>query len=176
MKCHKCQSDSDNNYTPKKINIDSTHKIIDPFAGSGGFLLQAKKRFKLESDNIYAQEYDDKIYKFLKFNSMISNLNKDNISKGDSYDYHDFLSDKQGFFDRIVTNPPFGESIDIMLSDTERSAFWKLMKTGKSISGHTMTINTLVQKERKNLESWSIEILKKVFNIKNLKQPELFKE
>ena len=51
-----------------------------------------------------------------------------------------------------------------------------VMKTGKSISGHTMTINTLVQKERKNLESWSIEILKKVFNIKNLKQPELFKE
>lgn len=51
-----------------------------------------------------------------------------------------------------------------------------VMKTGKSISGHTMTVNTLVQKERKDFESWSIEILKKVFNMENLKQPELFKE
>jgi type I restriction enzyme M protein len=118
-------------YIYKKINIDKTHKVIDPFAGSGGFLLQAKKKFNLPSENIHAQEYDDKIYKFLKFNSMIAELEKDNMEKGDSYDYHDFLSEKQNSFDRVVTNPPFGESIDIILSDSERKDFWKLLKTGK---------------------------------------------
>ena len=51
-----------------------------------------------------------------------------------------------------------------------------IMKTGKTISGHTMGINRLIQDERENLESWSIEILKTVFNVKNLVQPKLFDE
>lgn len=49
-----------------------------------------------------------------------------------------------------------------------------IMKAGKTISGHTMGLERLIQEEGKNLESWSIEILKKVFKIKNLNQPELF--
>lgn len=51
-----------------------------------------------------------------------------------------------------------------------------IMKTGKTISGHTMSISRIIQDEGKNLESWSIEILKKVFNIEKLKQPKLFDE
>ena len=49
-----------------------------------------------------------------------------------------------------------------------------VMKTGKTISGHTMSIRRLIQDEKENLESWSVEILKKVFEIKNLNQPNLF--
>jgi len=54
-----------------------------------------------------------------------------------------------------------------------------VMKTGKTISGHTISINRLIQDEYDNLESWSIEILKKVFNVKKKNQqdtPKLFDE
>ena len=54
-----------------------------------------------------------------------------------------------------------------------------VMKTGKTISGHTISIKRLIQDEYDNLESWSIEILKKVFNVEKKNQqftPKLFDE
>ena len=53
-----------------KLDIKKNHKIIDPFAGSGGFILRAKKS-GVKKENIFAQEYDDKIYKFLKFKTLL---------------------------------------------------------------------------------------------------------
>lgn len=50
-----------------------------------------------------------------------------------------------------------------------------IMKTGKSISGHILNINDIINKEYKNLESWSIEILKEVFKSKFTEQTKLFK-
>ncbi len=124
-------------YIMEKVNeikkISKKSKISDPFSGSGGFILRAKNKFNIDGDNLYAHEYDDKIFKFLKFNSNVAGINKDNIIKGDSYDYHDYISHYQEYFDYILTNPPYGESIDISLTGDKRKAeFWKLMKTGKS--------------------------------------------
>jgi len=79
------------NWTINRTECKKSHKVIDPFAGSGGFILQAKKITGVKSENIFAHENDDKIYKFLKFNSNIANLQLDNIEKGDTFDYSDYL-------------------------------------------------------------------------------------
>lgn len=42
-----------------------------------------------------------------------------------------------------------------------------IRKTGTSISGHTLSIKEILLKESQNLESWSLEILKEVFNVTN---------
>ena len=120
------------NYLIEKVNIKKNDKLIDPFAGSGGFLLQAKYKSKIKSDNIYAHETDDKIYKFLKFNSNIADIKLDNIEKGDTFDYQDYLKDNENKYDKILSNPPFGCSIEILLSGSkDKSAYWDIMKSGK---------------------------------------------
>ena len=105
-------------------------KIGDPFAGSGGIILQVKKKTKVKAKNIYAHENDHIIYKFLKFNSQIAKLKLENIMKGDTYDYTDYLKKYKGFFNRIYTNPPFGESVEILLSTPDKKEFWDIMKSG----------------------------------------------
>jgi type I restriction-modification system DNA methylase subunit len=116
------------NYILKNIQIKSHHKVLDPFAGSGGFILPIKK-LGVNKENIYAREHDDKIFKFLKFNSMIAEIDEKNILKGDSFDYHDSLEHHQNYFDIIVSNPPYGMSIDINLQgDEEKKKYWGIMK------------------------------------------------
>ena len=120
------------NYLIEKVNIKKNDKLIDPFAGSGGFLLQAKKKSKIKSYNIYGHETDDKIYKFLKFNSSIAGINLSNIDKGDTYDYQNYLKENETKYDKILSNPPFGCSIEISLSGSpEKSKYWDIMKTSK---------------------------------------------
>jgi type I restriction-modification system DNA methylase subunit len=119
------------NWIINKCGIDDNHNVIDPFAGSGGFILQVKKNTKVKPENIYAHENDDKIYKFLKFNSNIAGLEMDNIEKGDTFDYSDYLKQNVNKFDRIFTNPPFGMSIDILLSTEDKTKFWSVLKSGK---------------------------------------------
>lgn len=128
-----------------KLDIKKTHKIIDPFAGSGGFILKAKK-IGIKKENIFAQEVDDKIYKFLKFNSNIAELELDNIKKGDSYDYTEFIKNNEKKFDRVTTNPPYGLSIDISLntSESEKSKFWSVLKTGKNTIKDSMGLSMMV--------------------------------
>lgn len=49
-----------------------------------------------------------------------------------------------------------------------------IMKAGKTISGHVLSIGEILKNEDKNMESWSIEILKEVFKIEKLVQQKLF--
>ena len=49
-----------------------------------------------------------------------------------------------------------------------------IMKTGKTISGHTMQVKDLARSENGFLESWSEEILKKVFQVKVKEEFQLF--
>ena len=120
------------NWLITKCGADKNHKVIDPFAGSGGFILQTKKLTKVKPENIYAHENDDKIYKFLKFNSNIANLDLDNIEKGDTFDYSDYIKLNENKFDRVFTNPPFGMSVDILLSTSDKANFWSVLKSGKN--------------------------------------------
>ena len=127
----------------KKIKLTEKSVICDPFAGSGGFILRAKNECsKLKSENIYAHEFDDRIFKFLKFNSNIAGLKKDNIIKGDSYDYRNYIKNNLNKFDFILTNPPYGESVDIDLSnDTDKNTFWGIMKSGKKTIKNSMGLS-----------------------------------
>ena len=115
----------------KKAYIKKTDIIGDIFAGSGGLILNAKKTTNINSKNIYAHESDDKIFKFLRFNSQIAELEMNNIEKGDTYDYTGYLKNKENFFDKLILNPPYGESIDISLSTEDKTKFWGIMKQGK---------------------------------------------
>ena len=119
------------NWIVKKAYIKKTDIIGDIFAGSGGLILNAKKTSKITSKNIYAHESDDKIFKFLRFNSQIAELEMNNIEKGDTYDYTGYLKNKENFFDKLILNPPYGESIDISLSTEDKTKFWGIMKQGK---------------------------------------------
>ena len=134
------------NWVNNKLDIKSTDKIIDPFAGSGGFILNAKKRFNVKNENIYAQDTSDKIFKFLKFNTHIADIKSENITKGDSYDYTKFIKRNLGKFDKVITNPPFGETIDILLSvkDSPKTDFWKLMKSGKYTIKDSLGLGTFM--------------------------------
>ncbi len=49
-----------------------------------------------------------------------------------------------------------------------------VMKAGKTISGHVLDIGEILKNEDKNMESWSVEILKEVFEIKKSVQQKLF--
>ena len=49
--------------------------------------------------------YNEKIYKFLKFNSNIANLQLDNIEKGDTFDYSDYLKNHDTRNLQRKTNP-----------------------------------------------------------------------
>ena len=128
-------------YIINKININKKHKVIDPFAGSGGFLLQAKYKFNLPGKNIYGRDFDDKLFKFLRFNSQVAKLKNDNITKGDSFDYYDFIQDNIGKYDRIIANPPFGVSVDIILANNDLKNFWGIMKTGKATIKDSMGLS-----------------------------------
>jgi type I restriction-modification system DNA methylase subunit len=114
-----------------KCGAEKDHKIIDPFAGSGGFILQVKKLTKVKTGNILAHEQDDRIFKFLKFNANIAELELDNIEKGDSLDYSSYLKHNENKFDRIFSNPPFGLSFEILLGTVDMKTFWDIMKSGK---------------------------------------------
>ena len=91
-------------------------------------IFQRKKLTKIKPENIYAHENDDRIYKFLKFNSNIANLDLDNIQKGDTFDYSDYLKHNENLYDKVITNPPFGMSIDILLSTTDKSKLLDYLK------------------------------------------------
>lgn len=118
-------------YVTDKLNLQQNDTVCDPFAGSGSFVLKAVKA-KVDPKNIYAHECDDKIYKFLKFNGIIAGLNKSNISKGDSYDYGSYLSHNQGKYTKIMTNPPYGSIIEILLSQhNDKAKFWSFMRHQK---------------------------------------------
>jgi type I restriction-modification system DNA methylase subunit/restriction endonuclease S subunit len=131
-----------NHVKPNKKKM-ADYKICDPFSGTGGFLIRAKKHFGINADNIYGHEFDDKLYKFLRFNANIAGLNLDHIEKGDSFDYHSYLEKKVDFFDFVFTNPPFGESVDITLTaDKKKADYWGIMKSGKSTVKASMGLAT----------------------------------
>ena len=128
----------------KKAMIKQKDIIGDIFAGSGGLILNAKKTTKINPENIYAHESDDKIFKFLRFNAQIAGLTLDNITKGDSYDYSEYLKKHEEFFDKLILNPPYGESIDILLSTEAKAKFWGIMKAGKKTIKDSMGLAVYV--------------------------------
>lgn len=115
----------------EQVKIKKTDKVIDPFAGSGGFILRAKQKCNLDGKKVYGREYDYKIIKYLHFNALMAGIRKKNIVHGDSFDYNKYLEDSENKFDCIISNPPFGESVDILLNEFDsKIKYWKCLKSG----------------------------------------------
>ena len=86
---------------------DSTN--IDPAAGSGSLLLQAKKQFDehIIEDGFYGQEINHTTYNLARMNMFLHNINYDkfHIALGNTlFDPH--YGDEKPF-DAIVSNPPY---------------------------------------------------------------------
>ena len=103
-------------FTPKKIvNFISklTHEIIkkyninvenvyDPACGSGGFLVDFNRIYRNDI-KYYGTDINPRIISVCKRNLLAHNITNYEISNSDFID-----TNKENFFDVILTNPPFG--------------------------------------------------------------------
>ena len=83
--------------------------MIDPAAGSGSLLLQAKKQLDehIIEDGFFGQEINHTTYNLARMNMFLHNVNyeKFHISLGDTLTNPQFKDEKP--FDAIVSNPPY---------------------------------------------------------------------
>lgn len=83
--------------------------MIDPAAGSGSLLLQAKRQFDehIIEDGFFGQEINHTTYNLARMNMFLHNVNYDkfNIALGNTLLNPCFVDDKP--FDAIVSNPPY---------------------------------------------------------------------
>lgn len=83
--------------------------MIDPAAGSGSLLLQAKKQLDehIIEDGFFGQEINHTTYNLARMNMFLHNVNYDkfHIALGDTLTNPQFKDEKP--FDAIVSNPPY---------------------------------------------------------------------
>ncbi|MFH1050364.1 MAG: N-6 DNA methylase [bacterium] len=121
----------------KFINPQTDEVILDPACGTGGFLLWAMNHIqsfakeeypddkhksdslwkKFASNNLYGIEISEKIARVCKMNMIIHDDGHSNIISTDSLQNLDNINTihqkfSKGKFDIIVTNPPFGASVN----------------------------------------------------------------
>lgn len=86
--------------------------FIDPAAGSGSLLLQAKKQFDAHiiKEGFYGQESNPTTYNLARMNMFLHNINYNefHMALGDTLTEPQFGDDKP--FDAIVSNPPYSIS------------------------------------------------------------------
>jgi type I restriction enzyme M protein len=115
-------------------------KIIDPAAGSGGFLihcfLDVKKKIlqlpltqeekegkvnQLLGENLWGVDVTETLVQFCKINLLIHGDGYKNIYRSDALDKHGLLlKEVEGQFDLVVTNPPFdlpSEHLEHIIND-----------------------------------------------------------
>ncbi|MFX1243176.1 MAG: class I SAM-dependent DNA methyltransferase, partial [Promethearchaeota archaeon] len=119
-------------------------KVLDPACGHGGFLLEVKEVLwsKLDSEskkiesisNLYGIDKDLFLARISKLYLEILSNGKSNIFCENSLEPQSYRTQtqqiiKNGFFDYIFTNPPFGVKIPInnkeVLSDYKLGHVWK---------------------------------------------------
>ncbi|MEW2838640.1 N-6 DNA methylase [Vibrio sp. JC34] len=89
--------------------------IIDPFCGSGHFLLESAKYVNMVFNNsyienkIYGIEKNSRIFRVAMTDFMFSTGSSGIILHSDSLlNFDDYKDDLKGRFDIVMTNPPFG--------------------------------------------------------------------
>jgi len=121
-------------FTVKMLNPTKDELILDPAAGSGGFLLNSMDnvRESVEKDydkneawdhwhnfakqNLYGIEINDQIARVCKMNMIIHDDGHTHVISTDALrDFEEIKNIQEGFkknhFDIILTNPPFGATI-----------------------------------------------------------------
>jgi type I restriction enzyme M protein len=121
-------------FAVKMMNPQINHKVIDPACGSGGFLLHAldylrnnaKENYdSQEADRLwhdfamrklYGIEINDQIARVCKMNMIIHDDGHSNVISTDSLEDFNHIKNikqdfKEGQFDLLLTNPPFGATV-----------------------------------------------------------------
>jgi restriction endonuclease S subunit/16S rRNA G966 N2-methylase RsmD len=107
-------------FTPRKIvrfivdnfagGFGEGEKFIDPFSGTGGFVMEFYNRVKSEVNNtadayLYASEIDQEVFKYAKANSIIyTKTICPHIIRTSAFE-PEHVNNR---FTRVLTNPPFG--------------------------------------------------------------------
>lgn len=140
-------------FAVQMMNPNFDHKVIDPACGSGGFLLHTlhNLRTKAESNydhaeaytlwhkfamrKLYGIEINDQIARVCKMNMIIHDDGHTNIISTDSLENFNYIQHinknfKEGEFDLLLTNPPFGA----MVKSTEHD-YLKNYELGKNNGG-----------------------------------------
>jgi len=147
-------------FTPKNvvqmcIDIISpkvTDKIIDPACGSGSFLIETFNKFKDPAilTNLYGIDKESDMAKITRSYISILGNGKSRIFNADSLalfkekkKVKDVILD--GFFDVVMTNPPFGTKIKI--HDTDILKEYKLGHKYKKVNDKWVMLNKLEPKD-----------------------------
>ena len=117
------------------LDIDHTHYVIDPSAGSGGFLLETllqgwsrieanfagqseleRKRYDFASNHVYGIEIHEILSRILKINLLLhhdghTNVEGDRSCLDTTFQVHRLRTNWRGGFHRVVGNPPFGDIV-----------------------------------------------------------------
>lgn len=122
-------------FTVAAVGVDSEHYVIDPTAGSGGFLLEAllqgwhsierefagrtefeRKRFDFAMQQVYGIEIHEILARILKINLLLhhdghTNIEGDRSALDIEFSNVRLATSWRGGFHRVVGNPPFGDTV-----------------------------------------------------------------
>ncbi|WP_410619098.1 N-6 DNA methylase [Amycolatopsis sp. cmx-8-4] len=101
------------------IQLKGNQSIYDPFAGSGGFLIQAQRYAKEMLGRgsrlaLFGQELNSTTYAIARINLLLHGISDASLLQGDSL--AEPMHRPEGTwmrFDRIITNPPFSTAYQI---------------------------------------------------------------
>ena len=133
------------------LDIDHTHIVIDPTAGSGGFLLEtllqgwrqidahfagqreiSRKKYDFASSKVYGIEIHAILSRILKINLLLhhdghTNVEADRSCLDTTFEIARLQTRWRNGFHRVVGNPPFGDTVKLgdrdLLGDNNLHAF-----------------------------------------------------
>ncbi|MBN0041849.1 N-6 DNA methylase [Cellulosimicrobium cellulans] len=122
-------------FTVAAVGVDNTDYVIDPTAGSGGFLLEAllqgwhqierdfsgqqeidRKKYDFAMNHVYGIEIHEVLARILKINLLLHHDGHTNIEGDRSCLDTEFVNPRlrnkwKGGFTRVIGNPPFGDTV-----------------------------------------------------------------
>ena len=119
------------------LEIKNGEKIIDPACGSGGFLVSAYRKTSHDKKNIKIYGIDKDSYLAKICNTYLTILgsnshsifNENTLETTSNWDTSTQRSIKDGMFDVVITNPPFGAKIPVvgkeLLSSYQLGHYWQ---------------------------------------------------
>ncbi|MCR5637170.1 MAG: peptide chain release factor N(5)-glutamine methyltransferase [Clostridiales bacterium] len=96
-----------------RLNKTENPNVIDLCSGSGAIAITLSK--ELENGAFYAAELSDDACRYLDMNKRANSAQNVNLIKGDIFNIHQNF--ENGFFDAIVSNPPYIKTSEIPTLD-----------------------------------------------------------
>lgn len=121
-----------------KLDINASHKILDPCCGTGNFLLQLPS--EVSFDNIYGNDIDSISIKITRLNMALKypNVNIDAINK--HLTEQNYLTEySENDFHYIIGNPPWGYEFSDAEKEELRKSNYKTT-SGKNIESYDVFI------------------------------------